>query len=520
MRPMSEERREQLVLTSDGQRAVDQRAIAAGVPSSALMESAGTSAAALIRQSLDLKRVVVVAGRGGNGGDALVVARHLHQAGMTVSTFALCTPDQFSTTTAVMAERFERTAPDRLQFLTDTLDPLEEALGEADGVIDGLFGSGLDRPLSDRFASIVEMINAAPLQTVSLDLPSGLPSDQACPLGEAVNADLTIAMEFLKPAHLLYPARSYCGKILLARVAYPEEVLAGLVPLARVLERAGARALLPARPPAGHKGTFGRILVIAGSVGMSGAAILCAKGALRAGAGLVTVACPASLNPILETALTEALTLPLPDEEGHLASDAIEPLTPALERADVVAIGPGLSRHQAVGQIVLALLEKIQVPIVLDADGLFLLAPHLDGLKELSGRIVLTPHPGELSHLIGRAIDEIDADRIEATRTFATKHGVVLLLKGRPTAIGTPDGEVYLNPTGNTGLATGGSGDVLTGLVAGLLAGGASPANAAILGAYLHGYAADCLARDIAERAILPSDLIDVLPATIAEVER
>jgi NAD(P)H-hydrate epimerase len=253
---------------------------------------------------------------------------------------------------------------------------------------------------------------------------------------------------------------------------------------------------------------------------MSGAAILCARGALRAGAGLVTVACPATINPVLESALTEALTLPLPDEAGHLAPGAIEPLTPAVERADVVAIGPGLSRHQAVEQIVLALLERIKVPVVLDADGLFLLAPHLDGLKELSGRVVLTPHPGELSHLIDRPIDEIDSDRIEAARTFATEHNVVLVLKGRPTAIGTPDNEVYLNPTGNTALATGGSGDVLTGLIAGFLAGGASPPDAAILGAYLHGYAADCLAREVAERTVLPSDLIDVLPAAITKVER
>ncbi len=512
-------RREELVLTSEGQRAIDQRAVAGGVSSAALMESAGRSAAELICQSRHWKRAVVVAGRGGNGGDALVVARYLHQAGMTVSAFAVCAPEQFSETTATMAQRLEQTARGRLQSLTENLDPLKEALEEADGVIDGLFGSGFDRPLSDRFLEVVEIVNAARAQTVSLDLPSGLPSDRGCPFDGAVRADFTIAMEFLKPAHLLYPARSYCGNILLARVAYPEKVLVDLVPLARVPTRTGARALLPARPPNGHKGTFGRVLVVAGSIGMSGAAILCAKGALRAGAGLVTVACPAAINAVVETALTEAITLPLPDEEGHLTPDAIETLSSALDRADVVAIGPGLSRQSSVGELVLALLDRIEVPIVLDADGLFLLAPHLDGLRELSGRIVLTPHPGELSHLIDRPADQIDAKRIEVTRAFAAKHGVVLLLKGRPTAIGTPDGEVYLNSTGNTGLATGGSGDVLTGLVAGFLAGGARPADAAVLGAYVHGASADSLARNTAERSILPSDLIDALPAVIAEVE-
>jgi len=252
---------------------------------------------------------------------------------------------------------------------------------------------------------------------------------------------------------------------------------------------------------------------------MSGAAILCAKGALRAGAGLVTIACPATISPVVETALTEAITLPLPDEEGHVIPDAIETLILALDRADVVAIGPGLSRQSSVGELVLALLEKIQVPIVLDADGLFPLRSGLDVLKDSSGRIVLTPHPGELSHLIDRPADQIDAERIEVARAFAVEHGVVLLLKGRPTAIGTPDGEVYLIPTGNTGLATGGSGDVLTGLVTGFLAGGARPADAAVLGAYVHGASADSLACNIAERSILPSDLIDVLPEVIAQVE-
>ena len=516
---MSDNHEETLVLTSADQRVVDERAVAAGVPSAVLMESAGRSAAEHIYRSCRWTKVVAVAGRGGNGGDALVVARHLHQAGMDVSVFAVCAPEQFTDTTATMARRLEQVAPGGLRFLTDDLAPLDEALGQADGVVDGLLGSGLDRPLSGRFSDVVAIINTAQTQTVSLDLPSGLPSDRGSPFDQAVQADLTIAMEFLKPAHLLYPARSHCGDILLARVAYPQEVLAELVPLARVIERAGARIRLPSRPPNGHKGTFGRVLVVAGSTGMSGAAILCAKGALRAGAGLVTVACPSAINSVIETALTEAISLPLPDKEGLLTPDAIGPLMSALDRADVVAIGPGLSRQSSVGELVLALLEKIRVPIVIDADGLFHLADHLDRLKAFSGRVVLTPHPGELSHLIDQPADRIDANRIEATRRFATEHGVVLLLKGRPTAIGTPDGDLFLNSTGNTGLATGGSGDALTGLIAGLLAGGASPADAAILGAYLHGATADRLARDIAERTILPSDLIAGLPSVIAEVE-
>jgi len=517
---MPDSQHETLVLTSQAQREVDRSAEAAGASSEVLMESAGRSAAEVILERADFKRPLVVVGRGGNGGDALVVARHLFESGADVTALALCRPEDLSPPTALMARRLEEVAPGRLRFLAKDLGPLEELLPECDGVIDGLFGSGLDRPLAGRDAEAAALINEAGRETVSLDLPSGLPSDQGTLLGEAVEADLTIAIEFLKPAHLLFPARSFCGEIAVARVAYPAEVLERLVPLARVLTQTGAAALLPTRRPDGHKGTFGHVLVVAGSRGMSGAAILCARGALRVGAGLVTIACPASIQPIVATALPEALTLGLPEEAGGVGSGAADALRPALEAASVLAIGPGLGRSQAASELVGAILERSNVPLVLDADALFALASHRDWLKRAAGRAVLTPHPGEMARLVDRSIDEIDAHRIETARRFAQEHGVVLLLKGRPTAIGLPDGEVFLNETGNTGLAKGGSGDVLAGLIAGLLANGASPADAAALGAYVHGATADLLAREIPERSMLPSDLVEALPLALAEIER
>jgi len=520
METMKQEPSDQLVVTSQQQREADRRAYATGLVPATLMESAGTNAAERIRKLIPVKRAVVLAGKGGNGGDALVVARRLFQHGVAVRAYALCEKAGLSAETAAMADRLEEEAPGTLHFITDDLHVLNEAFTWGDCAIDGLFGSGIDRPLSGRNAEVVRLLNAAGVQRVSLDLPSGLPSDRGGLLGEAVRADTTIAMAFLKPAHLLYPARSFCGSIEVVEVAYPPEVLTEISPYARVLQESGAKVLLPGRRPDGHKGTFGRVLVVAGSVGMSGAAILCARGALRAGAGLVTIACPRAINTSLEAALAEAITLPLPDEEGHLAEAALPLLEEAVARADVVVVGPGLSRHPTVGEIVVALLARIKVPVVVDADGLFPLQGRLDLLLSLADRVVLTPHPGELSRLIDRSADRIDEDRIEVSRAFACKYRVVLVLKGRPTAIGNPSGKVYLNPTGNTGLATGGSGDVLTGIIAGLLAGGASPTDAAVLGAYLHGYAADRLACDIAERAILPSDLVDILPTAIAEVER
>ncbi len=518
--PVKSSEETRLVLTSQAQREADRLAEAAGVPSEVLMESAGRSAAELILEQADFERPLVIAGRGGNGGDALAVARCLLESGIDVTALAVCRPEDLSPITALMARRLEEAAPGRLHFLARDLAPLEEFLSDCDGMIDGLFGSGLDRPLAGREATIVRLINAADCKTISLDLPSGLASDQGALLGEAIEADLTIAMEFLKPAHLSFPSRSFCGEIEVARVAYPKEVLAHLVPLARVLTQDGAGALLPARRPDGHKGTFGHVLVVAGSLGMSGAAILCARAALRAGAGLVTIACPSSIQPIVATALPEALTLGLPEEAGHVGPDAMATLEPAREAATVLAIGPGLGRSEAACLLVRTILERSKVPLVLDADGLFALASHRDWLKRCAGRSVLTPHPGEMARLVDRPADEVDRDRIETAQGFAREHGVVLLLKGRPTAIGLPDGTAFLNQTGNTGLAKGGTGDILTGLIAGLLSNGASPQDAAVLGAYVHGAAADLLAGEISERAILATDLIEALPLALAQIER
>ena len=509
-----------LVLTSEGQREADRLAEAAGVPPDVLMESAGRSAAEILLERYQFKSPLVLAGRGGNGGDALVVARVLAERGVDVSAIALCRREDLSSTTAAMARRLEEAAPGRLRFLAEGPGPLQALLPESDVVIDGLFGSGLDRPLAGREADAVRLVNASGVETAALDLPSGLPSDGGDLLGDAIKADLTIAMEFLKPAHLFFPARSLCGEVDVARVAYPAEILDRLSPVGRVLTRAGASSLLPERPPEGHKGTFGRVLVIAGSRGMSGAAILCAKGVLRAGAGLVTVACPASIQPIVATALPETLTLGLAEKEGSVAASAGEGLAGPLTAADVVVLGPGLGRTEAAAGLVRVVLEASQCPLVLDADALFALASHLDWLPRAADRAVLTPHPGEMARLVGRPREEIETDRMETARRFAKQHEVVLLLKGRPTVVGTPQAEAYLNETGNTGLAKGGSGDVLAGVIAGLLANGAGPVDAALLGAYVHGLTADLLAREIAERAILPSDVLDALPLAFAEIER
>jgi len=508
---------EQWVLRADEQRALDERAVSSGMPRDALMESAGTNAADWIERRRHPRRPVIVAGPGGNGGDALVVARRLLDAGADVRAFCLVPIERCSEATRRMADRYAAVGG----TIRPTVDAsLGDALDRADCVVDGLFGSGLSRPLGGEAMQVVERINACGAQVISLDLPSGVASDRGDAIGPAIRAEITLAMAFLKPAHLLYPAAGQCGNTAMIDVAYPETILRDAAPWARVCERSGIAHRLPPRRPDGHKGTFGRVLVVAGSIGMTGAAILCCRAAARAGAGLVHLAIPASLDPILEAALPETITIPIPDAAGRVEHLDDERLRDALSRADVVAVGPGLSRADETMEAVADLLDRFSGPIVLDADGLGALEGHPERLDRLAERAILTPHPGEFAALVGGTPSEIDAERRDRAATFAAEHRVVLVLKGRPTAIGLPDGTAFLNPTGHDGLATGGSGDVLTGLIAGFAAAGAVLADAALTATYVHGLAAELFARGRSPRALLPTDLLDLLPRTLWEVER
>ena len=510
------ERGEYLVLTAAQQREIDERSGDAGVPRDTLMESAGSGAAEWILSRFGPRRTVVLVGPGGNGGDGLVLARVLHNAGADVEALIVPPLDRLSPLTRKMHERLVESGG-RVGPIEGEPESLVGRLKEADQIVDSLFGTGMNRPLDEPYSRIVDAVNSLDKPVISLDLPSGLSSDTGRPIGEAVRADITLAMEFLKPAHLLFPASSYCGDVAVIPIHYPPTLINGLRPFGRVLTGRGARRLLPERRPDGHKGTFGRLLVIAGSVGMSGAAILCCRGALRSGVGLVSAGLPESLLPILETALPEAITIPIPERDGRLSGDVSERFEDALAHADALAVGPGLSRADGVRRVVSSVLTSYPGPCVIDADAIPYLSSDL--FQRIAGRAVLTPHPGELSPLVGLTPGEIDRDRVDVARRFAEENGVVLALKGRPTVVADPDGGLYLNPTGNTGLATGGSGDVLTGLIGGLLATGAKPKDAAVLGVYLHGLAADIYARDRSERSFLPSDLIETLPHALREVE-
>jgi len=507
------------VLRAGQQQRLDEASVQTGTSAEKLMESAGTHAAEWILAHVNPSSALLLAGPGGNGGDAFVVARRLRKAEVTVRMFSRREVELCSHLTRMMADRLTDLGV-KIDVLGMDLSLLKEALKRADCVIDGLFGSGLSRPLTDKDADVIELLNEKTMPVISLDLPSGLISDSGEVLGPTIRADVTLAMAFYKPSHWLYPAAEQCGDVHIVGVDYPQEMLIQVSPTAQVHVVETIAAMLPVRQPAGHKGTFGHTLAIVGSQGMTGAAILCARGALRAGAGLVTLALPETIAPVIQAAVPEATTLPLPDREGRLVdSDVLERLRPAMEQTDVLAMGPGLSRDPGTMELVRRIIENFAGKLVIDADAIHAFVGHIDLLDELNDRVVLTPHPGEFAAMLGLAARDVDVNRLEHVEEFISEHSLALVLKGRPTVIGLPDGTMAVNPTGNTGLATGGSGDVLTGLIAGLIAGGSSLHDAAIASPFIHGLAADQWASQYSERSLTPSDVLDELPRILKELE-
>jgi len=509
------------VFSAATMRALDGRAAELGVFPLLLMESAGRGAAEEIRAwnpELATKRVLAVCGKGGNGGDALAAARWLGLRGADARAAVLGSP---SGPTAEQERAFRASFPENLFSVHDEagLDALQAWLGESDLVLDGILGIGLLRKPKGLAQAAIALVNEAAAPVVALDLPSGLVADTGAVPGPVVRAALTLAMGALKPCHLLPPAAERCGEVRVVDVAYPPEAWGAAVPLAQVVDAAFCAGLLPPRPRFGHKGTFGRVLVVGGAVGMAGAVALAAEGALRAGAGLVHVLCPEAVYPIVAGLVPEALVHPGPATDGEFAPAAAADALRRSQEADVVVIGPGLGRAPGPAEVVRALVRS-KVPLVADADALFALAQEPRLLRRKHGEIVLTPHPGEFARLVAADPEEIGADKIRWAGDKAREWKSVLVLKGPPTAIGSPDGGVFLSTTGNTALAHGGAGDVLAGIIGGLWAGGGRALAAAVAGAYVHGLGAELATAGASERAILPREVLDALPAAFAWLER
>jgi NAD(P)H-hydrate epimerase len=469
---------------------IDRQAIEqVGLPGRLLMENAGRSVACAIRRRYpEIRRPLVVCGAGNNGGDGFVVARVLHEWDRRVRPVVAALGDPGRRSEEARAN-FALVASAEVECV-EVKEPedLDRSLAAADLVVDAIFGVGLARPVEGLYADVLRRMAGADAPRVALDVPSTLSSDTGESLGPDLDPELIVTLGLPKLGLVVRPL---AAEIVVADLGLPRAACLAVAPRQHVLTPQAARARLPARPAGGHKGTFGHVLVVAGSTGKTGAAALAARGAVRTGAGLVTVAVPASLNPVLEVKLTEAMTLPVAESvAGALGEAAADVLVPEAAARSAAVVGPGLGTDPGTVRAIERLLDALERPAVVDADALNAFAGRPEALRARGAR-VLTPHPGEMARLLGASVDGVQRDRIGAARKLASAASAVVVYKGPRSVIAGPDGQVFVNPTGGPGLATGGTGDVLAGALGALLAQGLSPLDAAALGAYLHGLAGD-----------------------------
>jgi len=512
------------VLTAAQMREADRVTIdEVGIPSLVLMENAGRQVVAALEatfEGLAGLEVAVLAGRGNNGGDGFVVARTLSQHGVDVSVFLVGRVSEVRGDARVNLEILGRLGLSVVEITNEQDWELHASeVSSSDVVVDALFGTGLREPLSGLFSTIVADVNASGLPVVAIDLPSGLLADTPAVTGDAIEATLTVTLGAPKPALVLPPAQRHCGDLVIADIGIPHAVVNGLEgPILELITREGVRGFVQPRTPDSHKGDYGRVVVVAGSVGKSGAAHLAAMGALRSGAGLVTVATPRSALPMVAALAPEYMTVALPEDEDGGVSEA------ALDRvldlpADVLAVGPGLGTAPGTRAFLHGLVERAGIPVVLDADGLNAFAEAPDRLRGRDGfDLIVTPHPGEMARLTGLTVDAVQARRIEVAREFASRHQGHVILKGYRTIVASPDGRVGINMTGNPGMATGGAGDVLTGMVAAWFAQLLDAEAACRLATYLHGLAGDLAEADEGEQALTAGDLLLHLGDAVAEL--
>ncbi len=510
------------VISSEAMRAAERLAIEEfGVPGMDLMETAGSNCAEVIISEFGCEKgrnAVVIAGKGNNGGDGYVVARHLGERGWKVRVIVLARREQIGGDAKTNLDVLDG---DVVSFCTDAgeLARHSELVRSADIIVDAIFGIGLRSEVTGIHADAIDLINSAPGRVVAVDIASGVDSTTGSILRTAVRADVTVTFAFAKVGHILYPGTEYTGLLKLVDIGLPDEAAAGVDGF-EFLDEAAIRQLVRKRERCSHKGDYGHCLILAGSTGKTGAASLAANSAVRTGSGLVTLAVPASLNPILEVKTTEAMTLPLEDfGNGWLSGDLSVRVESSLEGKDAAAVGPGIGRNPETASLVRRLVAEIEIPLVVDADGLNAVAEDVQVLlHRKSCNVVLTPHPGEMSRLSGMSIADIEADRIGAARNFAEKYGVHLVLKGVRTVIAAPDGIVAVNGSGNPGMASGGMGDVLTGVIVSLLGQRYKAFDACRLGVFLHGLAADLVAEEKGEVGISATDVQEHLPLAMKKL--
>lgn len=470
------------------------------------------------------KRIIVLAGKGNNGGDGLAAARLLANAGAFVTVFLLCSPAELKGDTLQNYQVLQRLGEKVYQLTSDKdLQKLDIALMCADLIIDAIYGTGFKGTVTGLAAEVINTINNRGLPVVSVDLPSGLDANTGEISGPCVKATATITFGLPKLGLILEPGNQQVGELWLGDISLPRQLIEESGIKTKLIDPDEPVLRLPSRPAAGHKGTFGHVIAIGGSEGMTGAIYLAATAALRSGAGLVTALVPRSLHTLMEIKTVEVMTKPLPETEAiSIGQEALDTILDFAHKGSVVLAGPGMSQHVSTAALLMNLLPKLDKPLVLDADALNIISNN-DPKKvftDIKAPIVITPHPGEMARLMGVTVQEVQQNRLEVASLAAQEWEVIVILKGAKTIVAHPGGEIFVNPTGNPGMATGGSGDVLAGMVAALMAQGLEALDAALMSVYVHGLAGDLVAQRKGQIGLIAGDLLEQLPNVFFALEK
>jgi NAD(P)H-hydrate epimerase len=512
------------LVTAAQMQTLDRRTITeALVPSSVLMERAGEGVVTHLEEQYGPPRgktVTIFCGKGNNGGDGLVVARLLHRRRALVQVFMLAPLADLSRDAAVMYRRFVKAAGRSAIKPFRSADQVRGLLVTSDLVIDALLGTGISSGVTGLYREAIDLINQANRPVIAVDIPSGIHADSGAVMGRAVRASMTVTFGLPKLGRVVGSGIDHAGIVRIVDIGIPPAYVETIESRIVLISRKAAMDTLPPRQPSSHKGTFGHAGIIAGSAGKTGAAALAALAALRVGAGLVTVATPSSVNDVLEAKLLEAMTLPLPETKARtLARSSLDRVVAFMQARTAVAIGPGLSTHPETVELVQALMKHLDRPTVLDADALNALTGRTALLTECKIPPIITPHPGEMARLeVDATTQTVNADRIGTAQRFSRERGVFVVLKGARTVIARPDGLAAVCPTGNPGMATAGTGDVLTGMVVGLLAQGLSSWDAACTATYVHGSAGDLASQRLGQAGMLARDLIAQIPYALQQL--
>lgn len=511
-------------------RTLDETAIKIyGIPGTVLMENAGRNTSYIILKKYGLKKASVFAGKGNNGGDGFVTARHLSNSGVDAAVYLIGEESLVKGDAKINLEIWKKMGGRTYAIKTaDDIKRYALQIRHTHLIVDAIFGTGLEKEVTGIHKEVIAFINDWKTDTssidkkiVSIDVPSGIDASTGKVLGVCVKADTTVTMAMPKIGLLMYPGAAYAGKVEVVDIGMPKKLIDEADSKYESVDFDFIKERLKKRPEDSHKGLFGHLFVLAGSVGKTGAAAMTCLGAMRVGTGLVTLGIPESLNNIMEAKLTEVMTEPLPETKSRtLGTVSFKTIKSLSEDKKAIAIGPGISANRDVKELVIKLIQKIKVPLVIDADAINVLKDSASILRKAKAQIILTPHPGEMARLLGISGSDVQADRINISSSFARENNIILILKGARTVIAEPCGRVYINLTGNSGLSTAGTGDILTGMVAGFIAQGYLPIDAARLAVHLHGLAGDEAVEKIGRLGLIATDILNSLPNILDKASR